>query len=91
MKKIICLLNLNQKFFEGISPRRFYFLDILSCSRDIHLLKHADNKSLFVMSFTHAFKMRFAKQRISLKTSGKIHPIFPRLCSYTILLYSCKV
>ena len=34
--------NLSQRLLEGKTSRRFWFLDIFSCSRDIHLLKRVN-------------------------------------------------
>ena len=41
-----------------------------------------------MMSSTHAFEIRFAKQRISLKKPGKIHPSFPRGYAPTLPYYT---
>ena len=45
-KNRLSTFNFNQRFFENKRSRRFQFLDILSCSRDIHLLKHSVRANL---------------------------------------------
>ena len=43
-KNHLSIFNLNQILFENKPSRRFQLVNILSCSRDIHLLKKAKAK-----------------------------------------------
>ena len=56
---------------------------ILSCAGNIHLLKQAN------LIYTRIRNEIYETKNISQK-SGKIHPIFPGICSYNTLLYSCE-
>ena len=84
MKKIILLLLISIKYvFKNKPLRRFMFLKILSCSRNIHLLI----KTGKLERIRHEI---YETKNISQK-ARQIHPIIPRICSYTTLPYSCKV